>query len=53
MAAASSMSVWTLPGTARACARSGVSLTTMRPSGLSSRTTSPVSVTQEVDSMPE
>ena len=51
-AAASSMSVCIWPGTASAVARSGVSLTTMRPSGLSSRTTSPVSVTHEVDVIP-
>ena len=45
-AAASSRSVWIAPGTARAWACSGVSRTTMRPIGLSSRTTSPTSVIQ-------
>ena len=51
-AAASSMSLWISPGTASAVARSGVSLMTRKPSGLSSRTTSPVSVTHDVEVMP-
>ena len=45
-AAASSRSVWIAPGTARVRACSGVSRTTRRPIGLSSRTTSPTSVIQ-------
>ena len=45
-AAASSRSVRMAPGTARVRACSGVSRTTRRPIGLSSRTTSPTSVTQ-------
>ena len=52
MAAASSMSVWISPGTASAVARSRVSFTTMRPIGLSSRTTSPRSVIQDVETSP-
>ncbi len=46
------MSFCRSPGTARARARSRVSLTTMSPRPLSSRTTSPTSVTQDVDVMP-
>ena len=46
------MSCCISPGTARASARSRVSLTTIRPIGLSSRTTSPTSVIHDVDVMP-
>ena len=49
---AASMSVRTSPGTAFAMARSADSRTVISPSGLSSRTTSPVSVTQEVVRIP-
>ena len=47
-AAASRRSVCTRPGTAMIVARSAASRTVKMPSGLSSRTTSPVSVTHEV-----
>ena len=46
------MSVCTSPEHGERGARSGVSFTTMKPIGLSSRTTSPASVIQEVDVMP-
>ena len=53
MADASSRSACTWPGTAIARAFSGDSRMVSRPSGLSSRTTSPVSVTQDVVRSPE
>ena len=53
MAAASSRSVCTWLGTAMARAFSGDSRMVSSPSGLSSRTTSPVSVTQDVVWRPE
>ena len=46
------MSACTSPDTARDNARSRVSFTTMKPSGLSSRTTSPTSVIHDVEAMP-
>ena len=52
-AAVSSSSPLPRPGRPGASARSRVSFTTSSPVGLSSRTVSPSSVTQEVDSMPE
>ena len=48
IAAAASMSVLICPGTAIAFARSAGSRTDISPMGLSSRTTSPVSVTHDV-----